>query len=306
MLRYYAIFYPLVTVPFVLLSSVSWKVKATSLGIGCLLFIGYIWYNSIQYGKLLGYRQFSPFSGWQIAGNALIMYRSLGDYSKDDPPDSLRELHRFVAGELDSMHKLKVMPDSPLSIYYMWIESSPLKKYVKLRYKHDLLTSEFKKWASMGNLYRDYGTYLIKQHPTAFLKYFIANGIEWYLIPPIELNDRASYWINDEVKEWFGYRSSYMTCKYLNVYSMNSFPIILLLLNGMMTMGVTGFFVFRLYKGIDPAVTKGVILVASFYCVNFIFIVLTAPMVTRYGLSMMVLNIAFGLILLEYIYKADH
>jgi hypothetical protein len=305
-IRYYAIFYPLFTAVVVLFSKLSWRAKLGGLGFGCLLFAGFIWYTSSQYKKLIGYASFSPFSGWLLAENALIMYRSLHTFSEDQPDSSLMPLHRFVTAQLQDMQKKPNMPDSPLCTYYMWWERGPLRRYMGVKYKNDSVTSQFKKFCSMGREYKAYANFLIRRHPLEFIRYYMGQNAAWFVNPAIELEDHMDngwYYSGGVIRQWFGYRSDALAYKPNRLFTMQPYLIVMFMANLVFLAGAVGFYFCGCYKVQPPVVNRAVLLSAGFWVVNCLFVLVSAPVMMRYGFTIMFLNMAFGLVLLEYVWK---
>lgn len=308
MLRYYAIFYPLLTFAVILISKLPWRTKITSIGLAALLLSGFIWHTSNQYEKLLGRREFSAFSGWQIASNALIMYRNLHDYSTDKPPANLMSLHQFVTHQLDSFNHLKARPDSVVQFFYMWSEVSPLRKYMRLRYQKDSSAPYFKRWASMGDEFKEYGTFLVKKHPLAYVQYYMGLGLQWYAVPTdeaLKTYNSGQDSISPQIKDWFDFKSRRLKSASKRIYTLSFFPVITAVLNALTVISVIGYFALSFYKKATPNFTKIVLLFASYWIINFFFSVVSAPMMLRYQITIMLFAIAFGSIIVEMIYNSD-
>lgn len=308
MLRYYAIFYPVITFAVILLAKLPWRTKIYSIGVSVMLIGVFIWHTSNQYQKLLGKREFSAFSGWQIASNALIMYRNFDNFSADKPPARLVPIHQFVTHELDSFSHLKSRPDSVVTFFYMWNELSPLRKYMAFKYKNDSTTPAFKRWASMGSEFKDYGQYLAKRHPWEYVRYYVWQGVQWFAIPTDEAlsqynNGRDS--VSAEIKDWFDLRSRRVWSASKKIYTVSYFPVVTAVMNALTILSVIGFFLLGCYKNTSRDVTKIVTLFAGYWLINFLFSVVSAPMMLRYQLSIMLFAMSFGSSVIDIIYQSD-
>ena len=305
-IRYYAVFYPMITVPIILSSKDRWWVKLSSMVIGYLLFLLFVLYTESLYEKMIGRRDFSPFSGWQLAANALIMYRHIPNREADAPPPAdLQSLHQLVLHDLNTMPPPNILQDKRLRFYFTWGLHTPLLEFGHVYFPNDPTHEDLKKWASMGKIYRDYGAYLIKRHPIAFVRYYVGQGIDWFIDPTVEFTNVYSNGgeeIYDVDKNWFGYKSYWLSCTRSKFYSIAFFPLIVDILNFLLLLGITGFFYCRCYKTSTPIFTRAIILVAAYSLANFIFIIFTAPSMLRYALSGMILNIVFLPVLFERIY----
>jgi hypothetical protein len=273
-----------------------------------MLFVGFIIYTGDQNARLIGQSEFSPFSGWQIAANALIMYRHVPDRSADKPALSLQPLHQVVLHQLDLINAAGPFQDRDLRTFYMWKELSPLRIYMTQRFLHDSITDNLVKWASMGRLYKDYGTYLVKKHPLEFARYYVIQGIDWFVVSDLDFTstfEGGGYPVSKEGKEWFGYSSTWLPCTSGRIFPIRAFPTIVLILNLLMVLTTFGFFAFRHHRNMDPEIVRTVSLAACVWVLKFLFIIVSAPMVLRYAIPIMIFDIAFGLSLAEYIYRAD-
>jgi hypothetical protein len=273
--------------------------------LGCALYFSFIWQTENLFEKSIGQRTFSPFSGWQLAGNALIMYRHISLREEDIPPPEMQRLHKLVLNDLNDMPPQEEYPDDELQIYFTWYTRSPLMKYSQSLWHDDMSTEDLKKWATLGSLYHKYGVFLIKKHPFAFVRYYVGQGISWFIYPKVEITNifsKGGFEITDRIKNWFGYKSNWISCTTSHLYSIVYFPAIATILNLLFLLGIIGFFYLRCYKTADRIFNKAVLLVGVYWLVNFLFVIVSAPYMLRYALSLMILDLAFVPLLLERIY----
>ena len=303
-IRFYAIFYPLITIPVIIFTRTSWKIKLSSIALGILLIVGFVQYTENLFLKKMGQRLFSPFSGWQLAGNALIMYRHVSNRENDTPPDSLRPLHQQVLHDLNNMPSENTIPDDFLHFYFTWNPASPLMKYSHVSFPDNVTFENEIKWASVAKLYHDYGVYLITKHPFAFIHYYIGQNIDWFIKPRVEYSNvypSGQYYVFNNARDWFGYRSNWISCSTTKIYSISYYPLFLTLINLILIVGIVGFFYCGCYKD-NSLAKKAVIFIGIYWLANFLFIITIAPVLIRYDLSTMIIGISFAPILLEQIY----
>jgi len=304
-IRYFAIFYPLITVPLILFSRVRRWVKLSGLALGGLLFIGFRNYTENLFERSIGQRTFSPISGWQLAGNALIMYRHIPHREADIPPPELQDVHRSVLRDLDSLPPPDLLPDDILQTFFMWNPYSPLVKYNRVVYGDYITTAEIHRWAAAGRLYHAYGAWLIERHPFAFLRWYVGQGVNWFIHPKVDITNvfpEGGVEILDETKEWFGYHSSWSGSYNGRIYSITYFPTIVTILNLLFILSIAGYFFCGCYKNADIIVNRAVIFVVTYWLANFSFIIFFAPAMLRFALSTMIFNIVFMPALLERIW----
>jgi hypothetical protein len=301
-LRYYAMCYPLITVPLILFSRVRWRVKLSGIALGCLLFLGFKWYTENLFERSIGQREFSPLSGWRLASNALIMYRHIPRREADVAPPELEPLHRLVLHDLAVMAPLDSLPDVALQNYFTFQPGSPLCRYCGVYFNDYVTTEEIKRWTSVGRLYRDYGLFLIKKHPWAYARYFIGQGIDWFILSRVDMTNvfpEGGVEILDETKKWFGYKSDWLPCSSGKLYSITYFPTVVAIFNLLLILSIAGYFFCGCHKTAGVLVNRAVILVAVNWMINFLFIIFSSPALLRYSLSTMIVNIVFVPVLLE-------
>lgn len=90
-----------------------------------------MWSTTNKYVEISGHRQFTPFTGWQIANNALYAYRYVDSAHRKDVPPRLQQLDKMVRNYFDSSRDLRTHPTEGLiaSTVYMWDPHSPLSIY---------------------------------------------------------------------------------------------------------------------------------------------------------------------------------
>jgi hypothetical protein len=304
--RYYAIFYPFITIPIIIFSKARLWVKTSSIFLGLSLFLVFIIYTESLYKQLMGHRTFSPFSGWQLASNALIMYRHVPNPEQDAPPPELKPLHQFVINALHSFPSPDIVKDRDLYVFFLWKAGSPLVTYSRAFYGIDPATKDLQQWAAIGKLYNDYGTFLIRRHPFTFIRYYIGQGIDWFINPKKELANeypKGGIWVTNRTRQWFGYESNWVSCSTSSILSIAYFPAILNFLNLLFIICTLGYFYCGCHRTADTIVNKAVLLALGYWLANFFFIIASAPFVLRYGLSVMILNIVFIPVTLERIFK---
>jgi hypothetical protein len=307
-IRYYAMVYPLISVPLILFSRVRWPAKVFGIALACLLFIGFRWYTENLFERSIGRREFSPLSGWRLAGNALIMYRHIPDRAADIAPPELQRLHQLVLQNLAVMPSQDVLPDRMLQSYFTFHPASPLSEYCNVFFGDYVTTEEIKRWTSAGRIYHDYGLFLIRRHPWAYLRYYVLQGVDWFIHPKVDITNvfpEGGVEVLAETREWFGYPSNWQPCSSGKFYSITYFPTVVTVLNVLFILSVIGFFYYGCYKTAGKNFNQLVILAAVFWVANFVFVVFTAPNLLRYALSTMIINLAFVPLLLERVCSAN-
>lgn len=285
-LRYNALFYPVISIGVILLSAVSRRAKITTI-FAILLAVGtFIIYTMDEYKEKTKTEQFSAFGGWQLAANSLYMYSHISPESVKGMPEDLRLLHSMVNKHLDSLSTARRRPDSLLGVYYLWDEKSPLKSYLRTVWQKDTVTDYFIKYASLGNVYRKYGQYLIQNHPVDYFKYFIVPNFKAFYVPPTEFLTQFNMGSNkvDSIAQvWFDLDSKTVKAPRTDyaLLIINSMPILFALTNCLYFATCLSFFYLYGLFGLTN-LHKLIYLTLVIGAVNLVFSVSASPIVLRY------------------------
>lgn len=306
-IRYNALFYPLITCLSFILSKQRVFVKLAGTGLGIFLIGCFMANTSSRYFELTGIHQFSPFSGWQIANNALYAYRYIDSSEVKPAPTRFRQLDMTVRAYFDTTRDLKKHPEETLlaNTMYMWDSRSPLVHYMQDRFKKDSGSETLKNWATMGPLYADYGSYLIRKYPSTFIKYYLWPNALKYYAPPIEflsLYNTGRDTVYPIAQMWFGYKTTKLKSRVqdFNVRMLNFYPILTGVLNVVFICSILAFIFLQGYKQ-HPRLWKGLLLVGGFWLVNFGFSVFASPIALRFQLFPIVIYISYASLLIEFL-----
>jgi len=310
MVRYNALYYPIIASVAYLLSHQPIRRKILGITASLVTIIAFIFYTSYQYYHDTGIRQFTPFSGWQIANNAMYAYRYVDAVDRKPVPQRYRGIDDVVRHYFDTSRNISTHPVEMIeaSTMYMWDARSPLNSYMDSLFKHRKDSgNHFFRWASMAPLYSGYGSYLVRQYPITYLKhYLIPNAIKYYA-PPSEFLDSYNMGLDTVMplaQSWFDYKTRKVRTafKSLNVTSIEFMPILAGTMNIIFLLGLIGFCVLQKING--KSLLNGVLLLAFlFWLCNFGFSVFASPIALRYQLFAIMVISSFGLLLMDYIYK---
>jgi protoporphyrinogen oxidase len=308
--RYNALFYPIISAVALLLTRRKVFMNIAGFGLSMLLIGAFMLSTTNRYIEVSGHSQFTPFTGWQMANNALYAYRYVDSADRKDVPVRLKELDRMVRNYFDSSRDIRTHPTEMLiaSTVYMWDQSSPLSIYMESKFKRDSSASALKKWATVAPIMKDYGTFLIKSYPSKFVKYYlIPNAIKYYA-PPVEFLDTYSTGVdsvNDIAKVWFGYKSNKIKCyfKDFKVTMLDFYPILTGTMNVVLVFSLISFIILRGYRQ-SLELTKGLILLVALWGINFGFSVFASPIALRFQLFPILISLSFTFLLMEFLIKA--
>lgn len=309
-IRYNALYYPFIAGATLFFVHIPLQKKLTSISISLLLICVFVVYTSNQYHRLTGINQFSPFSGWQIANNALYAYRYTDKRHLQRTPLHLQSLDNVVRHYFDTSRNLRTHPYELLvaSTVYMWDPRSPLYKYMQLQNMDDTARAhKFKNWASVAPLYAEYGAYLISQYPDDYFKHFVVPNVLKYYTPPVEFlgeYNMGSDTIRSLAKDWFRYRSNTVrsTFKDPTIYILNFMPITAAFLNLFFLLGVISVYWLTKTSG-GEAARRVLLLTLILWAVNFGFSVFASPITLRYQMFGIVVFSTFALVSIDSIHK---
>lgn len=304
--RYNALIYPIISAIAFGLSNLKLRQKLWGFSLVIMLCGLFIGFTSYQYKKLTGYWQFSPFSGWQLANNAMYTYRYVTKSDRKPVPKKFQVLDNMIREYFDSTRDHKKYPDETLmaSTVYMWTPSLPLYKYRNSLFKKDTTFTEFKKWASVGPFYKEYGSYIIKKYPFKFIRYFLWPNANKYYAPPIEFLEvyNSGYkTIPKTVQIWFGYNSTNVKMRLKNnkTWILDFYPI----LSGIINLAILFLFISYLtLKGwkSEKLFGKAILLGACFWLINAGFTIFASSAALRFQSFPIILATIFFALLIDW------
>jgi hypothetical protein len=303
--RHNALIYPFIALVAFGLSNLSFRKKLIGLGFGFLLCGWFVALTMVQFKKLTGYWQYSPFSGWQLANNAMYGYRKVDSASRVTVPLKFRALDRMVRNLYDRYPNL---PVGEASTYYMWAPSLPLMQYKEILFQaNDSTAGEFKRWSSMGPLYNSYGSFLIRSYPMHFLRYFVAPNALKYFFPPIEFleyyNGGQSTVLESAVK-WFGYNNSQVKTRMKNnkVWTLQFYPFLVSILNLLMLLGLLSYLLLKGWQFNAPFY-RTLMLVTSLWLANAGFTIFASPAALRFQAFPILLSATVCVLLVDWMVR---
>jgi protoporphyrinogen oxidase len=306
-IRNNAIYYPLLTVIAFIISKQNIRVKITGILLATAVVYASASYTIKSMKDITGYQQYSAFSGWQLANNALYMYSNVPKINENLIPSRFAKLERTVREHFDTLDRVKfTKEDSIRNYFYLWSDKGPLIQFMIRESSKDTTETYFKKWASKGPLYSDYGWYLIKQHPIPFSKHFLLPNAIKYAVPPMEFLEVYNMGLDSvgqSVQEWFHYKSQKVkrdrNDNLINIVKW--YPVFTALTNVLFIISFSGLLILSNFKYTEKKLIPALILVGSLWIINFAFSVTAAPIVMRYQIFPSIIFFSFSLITVEYI-----
>lgn len=318
-IRYYAMYYPLITVVAFLLSSYTWRMKIAGIVLPVALIATFIFYTREKAREMTGIPQFSLASGWQWANNALYMYPYIQVDSTQLPAQTMA-LHRVVKNYFAAMPEQMKAITPRSQVFYIWDQEAPLRHYLReystqnnLYYSIRVAVPGYYRtivpWGRVSPVFNMYGTHLAKQHPLAYTRYYLLPNVVNYFVPPLEglkeYNQGMDELHDPVVREWFDYKSMriYAASKTFQGGLLFFFIPFFGVLNICLMVISIWFFVVKGYKTITQDFRYVLLLVSTLFIIHMGFSILASPIVFRYQIFPMVIYFAFCLLLVERLEK---
>jgi hypothetical protein len=304
--RYNALIYPVISVCTFCLSKMPLRKKLAGMA-GCLLVCGvFIIFTMYQYKKLTGVWQYSPFSGWQLANNAMYTFRYVAKNERKPVPKKFMSIHNMVCEYFDSTRDLSKNPVEKIraGTFYMWTPKLSLMKYQDSIFRNNDSATKFIKWASMGPYYKDYGSYIIKQYPWHFIKYFVWPNVSKYYAPPIEFlqnynSGRDS--VATIAKDWFNYKNEKVYTRFKNptVTILEFYPIMSGIINVIMLCSLISFVIMNGWRQRNP-LRIGVLFAGFIWLLNALFTMTASSAALRFQAFPIIMTTTFALLLIDW------
>lgn len=307
--RYNALIYPVIAVAAFGISRMPLHKKLTGVAAGFLLCGLFIAYTGNKYKALTGIWQFSPFSGWQMANNAMYIYRYVDSVDRKPVPKRFQALDNMIRAYYDSTRDVTKHPleDIKASTVYMWTPGLPLKVYEDRKFARDSTAGTLRKWASMGPLYGDYGSYIIRQYPWEFAVHYLWPTAQKYYAPPVEFLERYNGGqdsVDVIAQYWFGYKSGKVMARldYAEQYTLGFYPILTGIMNVVLVCCLVCFIMLKGYRVRTPF-RRIILIVAVLWLINAAFTIFASPAALRFQAFPVMLVTIFSIVLLDWMWQ---
>lgn len=305
--RYNALIYPLIAVVAFGLSGLSLRKKITGIALPFLLCGWFIGMTMYQYKKLTGFWQFSPFSGWQWANNAMYAYRYVDSADRKPVLPKYKALDHSIRKFYDRTRNLYMYPSeqAQASTFYMWSPGMPLMDYRDSLFKTKIgAPNDYKAWASMGPFYKEYGIYIIKKYPLYFLRYFAWPNSNKYYAPPIEFlqsYNTSKDNVTKQTQNWFGYQSRevYTRMNSGKTWVLNFYPILTGVINVVMFFGLLYYIILKGWQ-YNKVFHRTIVIATTVWLFNAGFTIFASSAALRFQSFPVVLTTTFTLLLVDW------
>ena len=310
-IRNTAYYYPLVSILAFLLCIRNWRFKLAGACFPMALLIPFMFYTKEAAFKLTGTKQYSLFTGWQLANNALYIYSE----SKIDS-SLFRTKEARQINQIAMAYFKHIKPDlfqeylnSYVGNFFVRQPEAPLKQYLLLHYGPAFGFKSIVNWGKASADFEVFGGSIIRSHPVNYLKYFVVPNIGNYLLPPLshlELYNYGSQNIDSIAMRWFHYAKPKITCasSRLQGYILYVYPILFLFFNGYLLLNVGLFFGRGRWRYISKSEMHISLVMSVFLVVNFAFSVVSTENILRYQCMPAAVLLATGLIFSDQLQRA--
>ena len=212
-----AYYYPLISILAFLLASRPTLYRLAGISLPALLIVPFIIHTREAAYRMTGTKEFSFFTGWQLANNALYVYPSIHVNPADLITPTSRELNRIYTvafGQIppqDLQHHL----DYYVGNFFIREPASPLKQYFAHNYRYNNEFEYICNWGKASAEYERFGISIISSHPIAYIKHFVIPNAWHYLVPPLSHLQEYNYGtssIDPTAQHWFNFQRPTVTC----------------------------------------------------------------------------------------------
>lgn len=305
--RYNALIYPFIAVIAFLLSGLRLRKKIIGISFPLLLCSWFVGLTMYQYKKLTGYWQFSPFSGWQMANNAMYAYRYVDSADRKPVLAKFEVLDSRIRNFYDRTRNLTMYPteQEQASTFYMWSSRMPLMEYRDSVFKtNNKAPDDYKTWARMGPFYKEYGIYIIKKYPLYFLRYFAWPNSKKYYAPPVEYLQTYNTGVgavNAEAVKWFGYHTPMVKTRMTSsqTWVLDFYPFLTGIGNVIMFFGLLYYVLLKGWQ-FNNAFHRTITIAATVWLFNAVFTIFASSAALRFQSFPVVLTTTFTLLLVDW------
>ncbi|PSL48216.1 dolichyl-phosphate-mannose-protein mannosyltransferase [Chitinophaga niastensis] len=301
--RYNAMYYPVITAIAFILSRHKVPYKIVGIVLPLLLIATFVNYTRNKAYDLTGTKQFSVFSGWQLANNALYMYPYI--QVKEQPPVECREFHNMVNAYFDSIPSEFKTVSPRDGAFYIKYPTAPLKQYLEEHFNWEKdSTGGILAWGSVSPIYGSYGSFLIRHYPVAFARYFLLPNALNYCLPPLEkleVYNTGSDNVSATASSWFHYPGTKVKVVSGTIQGaiLLLCPAIFLVINLLFLGSLVVWIKTKWRKSNEPDFKYALLLMVALLVVNAAFSVMASPIVFRYQVFPMMICFSFLMLLIE-------
>ena len=207
-----AYYYPIVAVlPFWLCRRSPWF-KLSGIVLPLVLLVLFVQWTRNETFRITGTRQYSLFTGWQLANNALYIYDRISVDSTLFVTPEAREVNRMMIGYLgrQNLPVYRERVEESVGNYFIRAPDAPLKQYYSMHADPSdrRRFSVIRHWARCSAAFEPFGKPILLHYPLAYGRYFVGPNLWRYFLPPLShigLYNYGQAHIEPIAQRWFGY-----------------------------------------------------------------------------------------------------
>jgi hypothetical protein len=302
-----AYYYPFISALAFGLSRQRLRLKLAGIISPLLLLVPFIIHSRNAAFKMTGTHQFSLFTGWQLANNALYMYEYANIDTAAFPSAAAREVNRYSAYFYSRVQKdfRENYLKGYVGNFFIREPFSPLKTYFEMNYPAATDSAQTVAWGKASALYGEFASTLIKKNIGAYLWEFAGVNLRHYILPPLEkleLYNLGEDSVGHKVVNWFHYPSAKVYAASATVQGkiLKIFPPLFFFLNAYVLGCLLVLFLQGKLPALPAAVQRIGLLSVAFAVANFLFLVLSTIIVFRYEFFPMTVLLLLALLLTEH------
>jgi len=317
-IRHSALFYPVIGAVAFLICRQTVLFKLVGVILPFTLIGAFMAYTTFLNNEQFGVKQFSPFQGWKVASNSLYIYEHVPENKIKPVPNSFKAIDSTVRQYYHSNHyPVSIFsPDPSWGSYYMFMYPSPLLTFRDKQFgpeKNFLIN--VRTLAKLGPLYKAYGSYLLREYPVEYVRYFVLPNVYIYMMPYPEVyfDSINPFHIQQDTlgkiaSRWFGKFSLDAPKQYIDFRSnfFNHYPLLNTFTHLLFVISFCGFLFLNGFKRVKKEIAKAIYVISILWGINFVFIVLASASLLRYQLFITVIEFTFMVFFVEYIMWSDN
>lgn len=303
-----AYIYPIVTILVYLMSNTPLKLKLIGASLGFALIIPFVLFTRNEAEKLTGTKQFSLFTGWQLANNALYSF----EWSQPlkNPSKTSEEIEKLAEGFYSSVFqdfREEYLLQNPGN-FFIQSPYSPLKVYMTKHYEIKDNLSLNQAWGKSSVAFAEYGKSLILENKVAYFYQFMVPNLKNYFIPHLEKLSEYNLGqnlVDIEAQRWFKYKTNLVRIVYPNLqgYILYGMPFLFLLINAYWLLNTISFLIYRQFKSLDRQLIKLIWLTIAITVSNIAFSVFATIIVMRYQAFPLIVTLLSALLIANWLDK---
>lgn len=159
----------------------------------------------------------------------------------------------------------------------------------------------------MGPLYKEYGTYILKQYPLQYAEHFLWPNFIKYYAPPaefLEFYNGGHDSVAPAAKSWFHYPSRAVHARFKDpkAYILEVYPILIGTMNVVLACCLVCFWLLHGFRQ-KQGLSRTMIIVGTIWVLNAAFTIVSSPAAIRLQAFPMLLETIFALVLVDWLWK---